>query len=154
MQQLLEGVGSGNGSSGVPPVVGGKHQHSLDDESLASSKNAKMKSNDDTATFAQLSSSIEKHSNSLISAAKIAAAEQEKNRTQTRVSEINSRINSLRDSKREMTLRLTTPDVMKNQFAIDAILNEIKGIEEEIAVHTEELNGILATPTKSNCSPN
>ena len=40
MQQLLEGAGSGNGSSGVPSVIGAKH-NKYDDNSLsASSKKA------------------------------------------------------------------------------------------------------------------
>lgn len=71
----------------------------------------KSKTNADAAGFAQLSNSIEKHSNSLVAAAKIAAAEQEKNCNQLRVSEINARI----------------------KFAVDAILHEIQRIKEEIA---------------------
>ena len=43
MQQLLHGIGSGNGSTGVPSVVGGKRKTDEDD-SFASRKNrgAKM----------------------------------------------------------------------------------------------------------------
>ena len=149
MQQLVDGVGSGNGNSGVPSVIGGRRQ-SDDDYSLSSSK--KSKKNSDAAAFAQLSSSIEKHSNLLVAAARIAATEQEKNRNQSCISEINMRINALRDMKREMTLRMTGSN--SNQFIIDAIVHEIKGIEEEIASKKEELNGLLATPTKSNRSPN
>jgi len=68
----------------------------------------------------QLSNSVEKHSNSLIAAAKIAAAEQAKNRTQSRVSEIHSRINALRDSKRDMAICMTAPNIQ-----IDAICFEM-----------------------------
>ena len=101
-----------------------------------------------------MSSSIEKHSNSLVAAAKITATELEKNHNQLCLSEINVRINSLWDTKREMTLRMTAPNVINNQFAVDAIAHKIHGIEEEIASKMEELNGLLATLMKSNCSPN
>jgi hypothetical protein len=72
MQQLLVGIGSGNGSTGVPSVIGGGGKRTSDGDAndlLGSSKNSKVRNNDDT-TFAQLSTSIEKHSQSLVSAAK------------------------------------------------------------------------------------
>ena len=150
MQQLLEGVGSGNGSTGVPSVIRNKRINEDDDYDSLLSK--KSKTNEDADAFAQLSCSIEKHSNSLVDAAKIAAGEQAKNRTQSRASEIHARINSLQDSKRDMALRMTMPNI--HQIAVNAILHEIKGIEDEIAANTEELNILIATPTKSNCSPN
>ena len=40
MQQLLECIGSGNGGTGVPSVIGGKRK-SDEDDSLASSKKAR-----------------------------------------------------------------------------------------------------------------
>ncbi len=70
----------------------------------------------------QLSTSIELYSKSLLAAVKISAAEQAKNRAQSRASEIHARINSLRDNKREMALRLTTPNIP--QITVDAILHE------------------------------
>jgi hypothetical protein len=108
MQQLLSGIGSGNGSSGVPSVVGDKRKNNKDD-SLASSKKSKGQRDDATA-FSQLSSSIEKHSHSLVAAAQISAKEQEKNRAEARLeqersrkgahaSELNARINALNDKK-------------------------------------------------------
>ena len=135
MQQLLGGIGSANGSTDVPSVI--MKRKSDDYDSLSSSKKSKDK----------LSSSIEKHSNSLVAAAQIAVVEQEKNR-------IHERIFCLRDQKREMTLRMTTPAVIHNQVIVDAIMHEIQGIEAEIALHTEEINALTATPTKSNRSPN
>ena len=114
----------------------------------------KSKTNDDSDSFSQLSHSIEKHSNSLVAAAKIAAAEQERNcKHQSCVGEISVSIILLRDTKREMTLHMTSLNVINNQFAVDAILHKIQGIEEEIASKVEEHNGLLATPTKSNRSP-
>lgn len=162
MQQLLEGIGSGDGSSGVPSVVGGKRRQVDDTDSLSSSKKNKS-GNSDANSFRELTDSIERHSNSIVSAAKIAAAEQakkrsqaaaeqEKNRTQSRITEINSRINALRDSKREMALRLAVPNI--HQAVMDIVVHEMKGIEEEIASNVEELNGLLLAPTKGNCSPN
>ena len=94
-----------------------------------------------------MSHTIEKHSNSLVAAAKIAAAEQERNCNQSRGSEVNARINLLRDTRREMTLCMTSPNVINNQLAFDAIVNEIQGIDEEIETIKEELHEILATPT-------
>ena len=151
MQQLLEGVGSGNGGSGVPSVIGGNKSYKNDDNSV-SALSKKSKSNEE-ALFAQLSSSINKHSNSLVAAAKIAATEQAKNRIDSRLNAIRSRINSLRDTKRNMVIRMSAPDVMSNRDTFDAIAHEVKGIEEEIATNVEELDNILSTPVKSNCSP-
>ena len=102
----------------------------------------------------QLSTSIEKHSNSLVAAAKISAMEQAKNRTQLASSEITARINSLRDSKRTMELRMTEPHIIDNQRSLELIERAIKGIENEIEQNTEQLNGMLATPTRNNRSPN
>ena len=151
MQQLLEGIGSGNGGTGVPSVIGGKRKSDADD-SLASSKKGKGRNNDDEA-FAQLSDSIEKHSQSLVTAAKISASEQAKNRTQQAASEIHARIDSLRDSKRAMELRMTEPYIIDNQRSLDVIERAIKGIDDEIVMKTEQLNLMLATPTRNNHSP-
>ena len=150
MQQLLEGVGSGNGSSGVPSVIGAK-RNKYDDNSLSAS--SKKSRNNEEAMFAQLSSSINKHSNSLVTAAKIAATEQANNCIDSRLNAIRSRINSLRDTKRNMVIRMSAPDVMSNKEMFDAIAHEVKGIEEEIATNVEELDNILSTPVKRNRSP-
>jgi len=144
MQQLLGGIGSANGSTDVPSVI--MKRKSYDDyDSFSSSKKNKEHGNDAIA-FDRLSSSIEKHSNSLVAAAQIVAVEQEKNC-------IHERIFRLRDQKREMTLRMTTPGVLENQVIVDAIMQEIQGIEAEIAVHTDQINTLIATPTKNNRSP-
>jgi hypothetical protein len=101
-----------------------------------------------------LSTSIEKHSQSLVAAAKISASKQAKNRTQQAVSEINARIYSVRDSKRSMELHMTEPHIINNQRALDVIERGIKGIEDKINFSTEQLNGMLATPKRNNYSPN
>jgi hypothetical protein len=54
---------------------------------------------------------------------------------------------------REMALRMSEPNVISNQVIVDAILHEMQGIKAEIALHTEEINSLMATPTKSNRSP-
>ena len=60
----------------------------------------------------------------------------------------------MHDAKRELALCMTVPNVANTQLIVDALLHEMQGIETEIALHTEEINGLAATPTKSNCSPN
>ena len=162
MQQLLTGIGSGNGSSGVPSVIGDKGRNNNND-SLASSKKIKRQKDDDAAAFARLSSSIETHSRSLVSAAQISAKEQEKNRAEARTeqershklsqaSELKARINSLNDKKRDMTIKMTEDNVSVRQM--NAFEQVIEGIDAEIAEKKAELNGLsLATPTKSNRSP-
>ncbi len=155
MQQLVDGVGSGNGGTGVPSVIGGSSSKckSDADDSLASSKKRRDNNNDGEA-LSKLRTSIEKHSQSIVAAAKISASEQAKNCTQQAVNEINARIYSLRDSKRSMELRMTEPHIIDNQRALDVIQRGIKGIDDEINLSTEKLNGMLATPTRNNRSPN
>ena len=152
MQQLRDGVGCGNGSEGVPSIIGSKR--SLDeDSSLGSSKKTRRKYNNEVDMFEQLSGSIEKHSNSLVTAARISAAEQEKNRCESRLNGIRDRNNSLRDTKRSMVIRMADPQVANNQLITDTIFREIAGIEEEIKAKEEEMNELLSTLTKSNRSP-
>ena len=88
-----------------------------------------------------------------MAAVKIAATEQAKNRIDSHLNAIRSRINLLRDTKRNMVIRMSATDVMSNKDAFDAIAHEVKGIEEEIAANVEELHNILSTPVKNNCSP-
>ena len=92
----------------MPSVVGGKCQND-DNDSLSLSKKSKT-TNEDASKFDKLSTSIESHSKSLVAATRISAAKQAKNRTQSHVSEIHARINSLRDSKREMAICLSMPN--------------------------------------------
>ena len=152
MQQLLDGFGSDNGGTGVPSVVWGRRNSDTDDSLASSSKKSKGQSKDDES-YAHLSTSIDKHSQSLVTAAKISASEQAKNRTQQSVSEINARIDSLRDSKRAMELRMTEPHIIDNQRCLDVIERAIKGIDDEILMKTEQLNALLATPIRNNHSP-
>jgi hypothetical protein len=150
MQQLLDSIGSANGSTGVPSVI---TKHKTDDnDSLSSLKKSKGQSND-AAAFDKLSTSIGKHSHSLVAAAKITAMEQAKNCSQVRVSEIHERIFCLHDMKREMALCMSEPNVINNWVIVDAILHEMQGIKAEIASRTEEINLLMATPIKSNPSP-
>jgi hypothetical protein len=100
-----------------------------------------------------LSSSINNHSNSLVTAAKIAAMEQANNRIDSRLNAIRSGINLLQDTKQNMMILMSAPDVMSNKEMFNAIAHEVKGIEEEIATNVEELDNILSTPVKRNRSP-
>ncbi len=101
----------------------------------------------------QLTTSIEKHSQSLVTAAKITASEQAKNRTQQAGSVINARIDSLCDSKRSIEVCMTEPHIIDNHRSLDVIERAIKGIHDELAMKTEQLNSMSATPTKCNHSP-
>ena len=168
VQQLHAGIGSGDGGVGVPSIIGAKkRKNEQDDYSATSSKTSKPSS--------LMGASIEKHSESIIFLAKTVAAENEKNRQEaraeqekirranraeheksridSRVNEIRMRINSLRDSKRNMVLRMAEPTVASNNAISAAFLHEVKGIEDEIAMNEEELNSLLSTPKKSNQSP-
>ena len=109
-------------------------------------------SNDEAVTIWQLSTSIDKHSNSTVSAAKIAAVEQPKTAlTHVLVRSILRLIIYVTKNK-TCIFRWAEPNIQ--QLAVDTILHEMKGMEEEILSLTVELNGLLCLPTKSNCSPN
>jgi hypothetical protein len=152
MHQLHEDVGSVDGRTGVPYAIGGKH----DEDDLSSS--AKKSAN--SSMESSLSKSIEKHGETMLEVAKIAALQQQKNREQA-LAELDSkrvdncinvlrgRIIDLRDNKMGMFIRLADP-AMQNQAIIDAVMLEVKGIEDEIDMNVEELNSLVATPKKSN----
>ena len=148
MQQLLHGIGSDNGSHGVHSVVGGgAKRNNNDDNSLSLSKKGWK---DNAPAFAQLSTSINKHSESLVSAAQITAREQARNHVETRVSNLFARIDVLEDSRRAVAICITETE---NQRTIDALEHEMKRIDDGIAMKMAEINGMSATPTRSNRSP-
>ena len=90
---------------------------------------------------------------SLAAAAKISASKQAKNRTQQAASVVNARIDSFHDSKRAMELCMTEPYIIDNQRSLDVIEHALNGIDNEIVMKMEELNSMLATPTRNNHSP-
>ena len=154
MQQLHDGIGSGDGGAGVPANICDKRKRD-NDISLSSKLTSKQ---------SLVSLSIEKHGESIMFLAKTLASENEKNWQdagkeqeriwqETRPNNIRTRINSLCDSKCAMVLRMTELSVMGNKDVVNAILHEVKGIEDEIKMNVEELNMLLATPKKSNRSP-
>jgi hypothetical protein len=127
-------------------------------DSLSSSKNSA------NSLESSLGKSIEKHGESMLKVARMAAAEQQKNckhahaeqecnRVDNCINFLCGRINDLRDNKRAMVLWLADP-AMQNQTIIDAVLHEVKGIENEIKFNVEEMNSLIAMPMKSNLSPN
>ena len=79
------------------------------------------KGRNDNIAFAQQTTSIEKHSQSLVTAAKITANNQAKNPTQQAVGVINARINLLSDSKRSMEVCMTEPHIIDNQRSLDVL---------------------------------
>ena len=150
MQQLLSGIGSGNGSTGVPSGIGGKCNYNDNDLSLASLKKNKGQK-DNTAAFLDLSASIKDHSNSIKSAAQVFAKEHEKTRMATLTHEINARIDSLNDRKRVMLIEMTEPNMPEAR--LNAFQQRIKSIDEEIVEKKTGLNAMMGMPTMSNCSP-
>ena len=97
-----------------------------------------------------MSTSINKHSEYLVSAAQITAREHARNRVETRVNNLYARIDALEDSRRAMAIRITETD---NQRTINALECEIERIDDGIAAKMAEINGMSATPTSSNRSP-
>jgi len=157
MQQLHDDVGSVDGSTGVPYAIGGKRKSSNNEDDLSSSAKKSAYSMESS-----LSKSIEKHGETMLEVAKIAALEQQKNREQAlaeqdrkrvdnRINFLRGRINDLRDNKRGMVIRLADP-AMQNQAIIDAVMREVNGIEDEIDMNVEELNSLVETK-KSNSTP-
>ena len=80
-----------------------------------------------------------------------ARLEQEKNRQEGRINSIRARIDSLRDSKQSMVLQMASST---NEADVEALSQEITGIQQEIESYMEESNSIAGTPLKSNRSPN
>ncbi len=80
MQQLKEGIGSSNGHLGVPLVIRGKRN--IDNNDSLSSLSKKSNS---TNVMSKLGASITKHTESMVTVAKIAAVEQEKKRQEALV---------------------------------------------------------------------
>ena len=160
IQRLSDEVSAANGSTGVPSVI--RHKRGdIDEEDSTTSSKKSMKSNE----LGRLSTSIEKHGESMVTVAKIAAvqqesvallsaSQQEKNRIQESANYFRSRINSLRDLKRNLLLQLASSGASVNKPITDAILDEVQKIEMEIDENRNELNSVIGTPQKSNCSPN
>jgi hypothetical protein len=101
MQQLHEDIGSGDGSTGVPSVIGAKQKSAEDDDTLSSSKKST------NSLESPLGKSIEKHGESMLKVARMAAAEQQKNckhahaeqernRVDNHINFLRGRINDLR----------------------------------------------------------
>jgi hypothetical protein len=161
IQRLSDEVSAANGSTGVPSVIRHKRGDIDEEDSTSTSSKKSMKSNE----LGRLSTSIEKHGESMVTVAKIAAAQQEsvallsasqqeKNRIQESANYFRSRINSLRDLKRNLLLQLASSGASVNKPITDAILDEVQKIEMEIDENRNELNSVIGTPQKSNCSPN
>ena len=150
MQQLNDGFGSCNGTSGVPFVIGCKRGNDKSD-SLGSSKKTPRKNN-----MELLGRSIQKHGESMILVAHMAAEEQNKNRNESRMNITHAQINSLRDTNRSMVICMAAPNVIDNKEMKNVISQEIEGIENEITMNVEEMNALMAhmmTPSKTNVSP-
>ena len=157
MQRLLDGIGSSDGCDGVPSVIGGKNKRDADD-SLASSK--KSKNNSLEAAVDNLGKSLEKHSESVLLASRMSSQEREKDREDKErdrdlivKNKLNERIDSLRDSKRALEIRMLEPQFINNEAAQARFERTIQGIDEEIDMKLAQLNSMIATPTRNNYSP-
>ncbi len=157
MQQLLDGIGSSNGCDGVPSVIGGKSKRDKDD-SLASSK--KNKSNSLETAVEKLGESLAKHSESVLFASRNSSKEREKDREDKERdreliirNKLDERIDMLRDNKRALEIRMLEPQFINNEAALARFDCTIRGIDEEIDMKLAQLNSMIATPTRSNQSP-
>ncbi len=103
-----------------------------------------------------LSTSIEKHGESMVTLAKIAPAQQEsvallsalqqeKIQIKESANYFRSRINYLHEQKRNLLLQLASSGASINQTIMDAILNEVQKIEMEINENSNELNSVIGT---------
>ena len=156
-QDLLDGIGSSDGCDGVPSVIGGKNKRDADDL-LASSK--KSKNNSLEAAVDNLGKSLEKHSESVLLASRMSSQEHEKDREDKErdrdlivKNKLNERIDSLRDSKRALEIRMLEPQFINNEAAQARFECTIQGIDEEIDMKLAQLNSMIATPTRNNYSP-
>ena len=116
-----------------------------DDHSLNSSKGSSKKSQ--KSVIAALTDSINSREESLIEHARIAALQQEKDWIMTR-------IGSLHDSKRELSLRLVSANVFHDERVKRAFLHEIEVIESEIEDYTLQLDSTTEKLHKNGCNPN
>lgn len=78
---------------------------------------------------------------------------QERTRVDSCINDIQARINSLLDNKWNMKIWMAEPAIANNKSVLDAIQNEVQGIEDEITENREELNSLLSTLIKNNQSP-
>ena len=100
--------------------------------------------------MAKLSESIEKHGESLLVIAKLAALQQDKDSCHAHMDSICLRIDSLCDAKRNLVIWLALNEVSINMSVANAILHEVAMMEDEIKQNMENLNSIEGTPQKSN----
>ena len=82
-----------------------------------------------------------------------AREKQERMQLDSCVNAICARINSLCDNKWSMVMQMAEPAVANNKTVLNAILNEVHGIEDEITENVEQLNSLLSMPKKNNQSP-
>jgi hypothetical protein len=94
-----------------------------------------------------LTDSINNHGESLIKVARITALQQEKDQIMTRIA-------SLRDLKRELSLRLVSVSVFYDETVKHAIHHENEVIESEIEDYTLQLDSMTEKLHKNSCNPN
>jgi hypothetical protein len=141
MQRLNASTAAGNGSVGVPSVVGNLRRSSGDDDdSMACSSKGSNKKAKTSKDIEMLSLSIAKHGESLVTVAKMAAIQQEKERAHSSMQQDNDRIRSLQDTRKNLVIRLAADDVGWNANIASIITNEIKKIDNEINDLTLSLN--------------
>ena len=158
VQRFNEDTGVENGHLGVPSVIS-RRRFMGEDNSLGSSRgdlsSKKAKRNDD---IDGLSKSIRDHSSAMIAAAKINSQQQEMDRLQVVEASLESRINSLRDTRRNLVIRLALEEVSSNSILAHVITSEIASIEAKISLNQEKIEKMhpttMTTPLKSNISPN
>ena len=93
----------------------------------------------------------------MVVVAKMNVRQREMDRLQSVENSIESRINSLLDTKRNLILCLALDEVSKNKVLGDVIMKEVASIDEEITQNQGRIERMhaemITTPLKSNTSP-
>jgi hypothetical protein len=148
VQRLNEDTRAGNGHLGVPSVIGRRRFAGDEDDSIGSLRgelsSKKTKQNVDVTS---LSENLRDHSDAMVVVAKMNARQREMDRLQSVENSIESQINSLRDTKRNLILRLELDEVSKNKVLGDVIMKEVASIDEEITQNQGRIERMHAEMT-------
>ena len=85
----------------------------------------------------------------MVAATPIAEKQKEKDRCQAMEESTLSRIHSLRDTKRDLVIRLASSEISTNKTLPDVLLKEIAEIESEIYHNEEKITSMQGTPIKN-----
>ena len=150
LQKLNNTVSATNGSNGVPSVVRTKDK---DDLSMYEKTDKTTPTLTGNSLMASLGNSIEKHGQSLVSVAKIDAQQKEKERVHQFQTEIRNTLRHLAGEKRSLMKQYAAETQKRNKVMVDAIMEQIKEIKNDIEMNNCELASLDTTPKKKNLTP-